>query len=59
MNGIAKVVADNGEEILRKGKVVWSRMVNSIKYRIGIKLEEPNLKPIPIILRTIGNKRKY
>ena len=50
---------DNNEEIHRIGKVVWSNMTESGKYRIGIKLEEPKLKPIPIVLRIINHQRKY
>jgi len=50
---------DDGGEVYRKGKVVWSNMLTSNKYRVGIELEEPNLKPIPLILRTIKAQRKY
>ncbi len=49
-------IADNGEEIRRRGTVVWSNMLEPEKYRAGIKLEEPKLKPIPLVLRTVSQK---
>ncbi len=50
---------DTQEEIYRKGKVVWLKTVNPKKYRIGIKLEKPYLKPITLVLRIIQAKRHY
>ena len=50
---------DNNEKICVKGKVIWARAINSDKYRIGIKLKESILKPIPLVLRTIMAQRKY
>ena len=50
---------DNNEKIYVKGNVVWYRMIDSGKYRIGIKLEDSKLKPIPLVLRTIMAKREY
>jgi len=50
---------DNNEKICLKGKVVWSCMAGDGKYRIGIKLEESKLKPIPLVLRTIMAQRKH
>jgi hypothetical protein len=50
---------DNGERIIRKAQVVWSSTMGLNSYRIGIKIEEPNLKPIPLVLRTINFQRKY
>ncbi len=52
-------MVDNNEKISVKGKVVWSCMINSGKYKLGIELEEPKLKPIPIVLRTIMAQRKH
>lgn len=49
---------DNNEKICLKGKVIWSCMIDSGKYKIGVKLEEPKLKPIPLVLRTIMAQRK-
>jgi hypothetical protein len=47
---------DNGEKIYRKGKVVWVEKCDSNKYKVGIKLDEQKLKPIPLVLRTINHK---
>lgn len=52
-------MVDNNEKICVKGKVVWSSMINSGKYKIGIELEEPKLKPISLVLRTIMAQRKH
>lgn len=52
-------MVDNNERIYVKGKVVWSCMLDSGKYKIGIQLEEPRLKPIPLVLRTIMAQRKH
>jgi hypothetical protein len=49
---------DNNEEIYRKGKVIWSKMLDVFKYRIGIKIEKPQIKPIPLVLRTVSAQRK-
>jgi hypothetical protein len=50
---------DNGEKIYRKGRVVWSQIMQTGKYHGGIKLEEQELKPVPLILRTIMAQRHY
>lgn len=50
---------DNGEKIYRSGKVIWSSMIESGKYRAGLKLRDSNLKPIPLVLRTIRARRQY
>ena len=52
-------MADNAEEIHRRGRVVWASQVSQDKYRIGIELEGENLKPVEIILRTISSLRHY
>ncbi|MBL7151934.1 MAG: PilZ domain-containing protein [Candidatus Omnitrophica bacterium] len=46
---------DNGEEIYLKGRAVWITVVNSQKYRVGIKLEDSDLKPIPLVLRFLNS----
>ncbi len=46
-------MADDGEQIYRRGKVVWSTTLVSDKHKAGILLEEPRLKPISIVLRVI------
>jgi hypothetical protein len=50
---------DTGETINVHGYSVWSSCLEPGKYRIGVKLEETKLKPIPIVLRTIKAQRKY
>lgn len=50
---------DNGEKIKRKAKVVWINMLGSNTKRVGIKLEEPELKPIPLVLRIINYQQKH
>ena len=50
---------DNGERIMRKAQVVWSNSLGLESYRVGIKLQEANIKPIPLILRTLNYQRKY
>ncbi|MGA2775852.1 MAG: PilZ domain-containing protein [Candidatus Omnitrophota bacterium] len=52
-------IRDNGEEIRRHGKVVWCRIVKPEEYRAGIHLEDSNLKPIELVLRTIKAQRNY
>ena len=49
---------DNDERIYRKGRVVWSKKINS-NYKIGIKLEEPKLNSTLLVLRTINYRIKY
>lgn len=50
---------DNGEKILLKGRVIWSRIVEFGRYRAGVKIELSKLKPIALVLRTIKSRRKY
>ena len=50
---ICLYMRDNGEEIKAKGKVVWTALTATGKYRVGVKLEEPHLKPIPMVLRIL------
>jgi hypothetical protein len=47
---------DNEKQILTQGAVIWSHKIEFKKYRIGITLEDPGIKPLPIILRTIQAK---
>jgi len=50
---------DNGEQIHTKGKVVWSSMIGPDRFRSGIELANADLKPIPLVLRTIRMRAKY
>jgi len=52
-------MADNSGKIYRKGKAVWCKILENDLYRIGIKLEEPNLNPIPLVLKAIMPQREY
>jgi len=57
---ISLCMSDNGEEIIRRGTVVWSIKVAGSKYcRAGIKLTDGHLRPIPLVLRTICNQGSY
>ena len=44
---------DNDKQILTQGAVIWSNRIDFKKYRTGITLDAPGIKPLPIILRTI------
>lgn len=44
---------DNDKHILTQGQVVWTHKMEFQKYRVGILLDTPGIKPLPIILRTI------
>lgn len=50
---------DNGEKVYTQGKLIWSCMLEPGKYRAGFKIDDPKLRPIPLVLRTIKAKRKY
>lgn len=52
-------IPDNGEEIYAKAEVVWSKMIYSNQWRIGLSFAEANFKPVPIVLRAIQAKAKY
>jgi hypothetical protein len=41
-----------------KGKSVWHRLIGEGKFLIGIKLDSPALKPIPLVLQSINLKLK-
>ncbi len=45
---------DNGEEVKLKGRVIWTSLTVAGKYRVGVKLEQPYLKPIPLVLRELN-----
>ena len=56
---ICMQMVDNNEKILVRGKVVWSTMIEPGTYRVGLKLEDSVLNPIPLALRIIKIHRKY
>jgi len=50
----------NGEkEISRQGRVVWSALDETGKYKTGIKLDNPALKPVNLILTAIKTEKNY
>jgi hypothetical protein len=49
-------VPDNGEEIRLEAEVVWSKQLEASKYRCGLKLKGAQIKPIPLVLRTIYSR---
>ena len=51
-------VKDNSGDIYRRGTVIWVQNLNHNHYRIGIRFE-PNLNPIPLVLRTIMAQKGY
>ena len=50
---------DNGGQIYIKGKVVWSNMIEPDKYRVGVNLENTELNPIALALKTIQVRIKH
>lgn len=44
---------DDEKQILARGAVIWSNKLEFNKYRTGIALDNPGIKPLPIVLRTI------
>ncbi|MGE5308795.1 MAG: PilZ domain-containing protein [Deltaproteobacteria bacterium] len=49
----------DGEAIHTEGKVAWITRDGISKYRMGICLTRDDLKPIPIVLKTIHLKSRY
>jgi Tfp pilus assembly protein PilZ len=47
---------DNNEQVCTRGTVVWLSSVGPCKYRAGIKLEGAELKPVPMVLKTIAHQ---
>ena len=50
---------DNGERIITTGKVIWNNCLSPARYRVGVALDAPELKPIPLILRSIQVRSRY
>lgn len=50
-------VPDNNEKISLEGEVVWFQPTSDGKYRNGIKLNAPVLKPISLILRILQKQK--
>lgn len=52
-------MADNGEEIVVRGRTQWLQVVGQNKFRAGIVLVNSSLKPIPLVLRSIRSHFRY
>ncbi len=44
---------DNEKQIFAQGEVVWSAKIEFNNYRLGITLDDPGIKPLPIVLRVL------
>jgi Tfp pilus assembly protein PilZ len=53
------LMPDNGEVIHVSGKAIWIKISGQNKFRAGIVLEKSDLKPIPLVLRSIQIKTRY
>lgn len=51
---IRLVMPDNGEEIILDGEALWSKCNGTGNYHCGLKLKNAQIKPIPLVLRTIN-----
>jgi hypothetical protein len=56
--GINLHMYDTGEKIYRRGKVVWVKLLDVGKYRIGIRIEGERIKTIPLVLRAVNFRYK-
>ena len=53
---IRLVMPDNGEEIALDAEALWSKCNSAGNYRCGLKLRNTQIKPIPLVLRTINSR---
>lgn len=44
---------DQEKQIFARGEVIWSAKTELNKYRLGVTLEDPGIKPLPIVLRML------
>lgn len=49
-------IPDNNEEIPLDAEVVWIKKIEPSKYRCGLKIKDKQIKPIPLVLRTIHSQ---
>lgn len=54
---ISLKIVDNDRKFLHKAKVIWVNMIEDDIYKVGIRLEEDKLDPIPIALKSLMNKQ--
>jgi hypothetical protein len=53
---LSLTIPDNGEVIPLTAEVLWSNGTEPGKYRLGLKLKNTCLKPIPLVLRTLSSR---
>jgi len=46
-------IPDNGENISLEAEIVWSKQLDMSRYKYGLKLKNVQIKPVPLVLRTI------
>jgi hypothetical protein len=46
-------IPDKGEPLYTRGEVIWSRMIETGKYRVGVNLEKADLMGLSRVLRTV------
>lgn len=51
---ICLVIPDNGEEVALDAEVLWTKNNGSGYYRSGLIFKDNQIKPIPLVLRTIN-----
>ncbi|MCX5701058.1 MAG: PilZ domain-containing protein [Candidatus Omnitrophica bacterium] len=49
-------IPDNGQEIPLEAEVVWSKPLGASKHIYGLSLKNAQIKPIPLVLRTIQSR---
>jgi len=54
---ISLKIVDEGRKLLHKAMVVWVSMTKGDIYKVGIRLEEDKLDPIPIALKCLKRKQ--
>ena len=53
---ICLTMPDNGEEIALDAQVLWSKSEGNGRYSSGLSLNNMQLKPIPLVLRTLNSR---
>ena len=53
---ISLKIVNEGRKFLHQAKVVWVSMIKGDIYKVGIKLEDDKLDPIPIALKSLMNR---
>ena len=53
---LSLILLDNGEEIPVEAEVVWSKNIINGNYHNGLKIKNKEIKPIPIVLRTLKSQ---